>query len=319
MRSIRTSRVANMNLASTVSAIRQRHLAFALLLATSVTVFWTPLRTIAGLSWSDDRYSHLLLIPMISAFLLYFQRPRMFSQPTDRHGAAFSLLLGAATVYALSALTPLGASDRLAGMILSAVLVWAGTFALCYGTAVLKVAAFPLGFLAFMIPVPESVLNWISHALQSASADTSAVLFHAIGMPSFRHGFRFQLPGLEIEIANECSGIRSTTALVLVSVLAGYIFLRSPSRRICFALAAIPIGIFKNAVRIVALSYLGVYVDRAYLEGSLHHKYGGLVFSSLSMLLVIPLIVLLRKSEARSKRPREGVGPSLPATDKIGS
>jgi len=80
------------------------HLAFALLLATSVTVFWTPLRTIAALSWSDDRYSHLLLIPMISAFLLYFERPRIFSQPTDRHGAAFLLLLGAVTVYALSAL-----------------------------------------------------------------------------------------------------------------------------------------------------------------------------------------------------------------------
>jgi hypothetical protein len=80
------------------------HLAFALLLAISVTVFWTPLRTIAALSWSDDRYSHLLLIPMISAFLLYFERARIFSQPTDRHGAAFSLLLGAATVYALSAL-----------------------------------------------------------------------------------------------------------------------------------------------------------------------------------------------------------------------
>jgi hypothetical protein len=148
--------------------------AFALLLAISVTVFWTPLRRIAVLSWSDDRYSHLLLIPMISAFLLYFERVRIFSPLTDRHGAAFSLLLATTTVYALSALTPLGVSNRLAGMMLSVVLVWAGTFALC------------------------------------------------IGMPSFRRGFRFQVPGLEIEIASECSGIRSTFALKLVSMLARY-------------------------------------------------------------------------------------------------
>jgi exosortase/archaeosortase family protein len=114
-------------------------------------------------------------------------------------------------------------------------------------------------------------------------------------------------------------GIRSTFALVLVSVLAGYVLLRSPVGRICLALAAIPIGIFKNAVRIVALSYLGVYVDRAYLEGRLHHQYGGLIFSSLSLLLVIPLIILLRRLEAGSKPRGEGDGPRLPTTDKIGS
>ena len=297
--------------------IRRRHFAFASLLAISVIVFWTPLRTIAALSWSDDRYSHLLLIPIISGFLLYFERARIFSLPTDRRGAALSLLLGAGAVYALSALTALGAGNRLAVMILSAVLAWAGAFALCYGTRVLCAAAFPLGFLAFMIPLPGSVLNWIIHALQSASADTSAILFRAIGMPSFRDGFRFQLPGVEIEIASECSGIRSTFALVLVSVLAGYILLRSPYGRIFLALAAIPIGIFKNAVRIVSLSYLGVYVDRSYLDGKLHHQYGGLVFSSLSLLLVIPLILLLRRLD--SKPRRGGVGPRLATTGKIAS
>lgn len=305
-----------MNPASNVVAIRQRHLVFVLLLTISVAVFWTPLRTAAALSWSDGRYSHLLLIPVISAFLLYIERARIFSQPTDRRGAAFSLLLAAAVVV-LSALTPLGAGNRLAVMILSAVLVWAAAFGLCYGTRVLGAAAFPLGFLAFMIPLPESVLNWIVHALQSASADTSAVLFRAIGMPSFRNGFRFQLPGVEIEIAKECSGIRSTFALLLVSVLAGYILLRSPYGRICLAVAAIPIGIFKNAVRIVALSYLGVYMDRSYLDGKLHHQYGGLVFSSLSLLLVIPLIILLRRLDARSKSPGEAVDPRLVGSPRV--
>ena len=287
---------------------RQHHLAFAALLAISVGVFWVPLRTIAVLSWSDDRYSHLLLIPMISAFLLYFEKARIFSQPRERSEMGFWFLLGTAAGYALSSFSRLGAGTRLSLAILSAVLSWAAIFAFCYGSRALRAAAFPLGFLAFMIPFPQSVLNWIVHALQSASADVSAVLFHAIGMPSFRRGFKFLLPGVEIEVARECSGIRSTFALVLVSVLAGYVLLRSASRRICFVLAAIPIGIFKNAVRIVALSYLGVYVDRAYLVGKLHHQYGGLIFSSLSLLLVIPLLMLLRKSEAIPKPRVEHAG-----------
>jgi exosortase len=238
----------------------------------------------------------------MTAVLLYVERARIFSLPKDRGIAGFSLLLGAGAAFLLSRLAPLGASERLMLAIASVVLVWTAIFAFCYGSKALRAAAFPLAFLAFMIPLPESVLNWIVHALQTASADVSAVLFHAIGMPSFRRGFRFLLPGVEIEVANECSGIRSTTALVLVSVLASYILLRSAPRRICFALAAIPIGIFKNAVRIVTLSYLGVYVDRAYLEGKLHHQYGGLIFSSLSLLLVIPLLMWLHRSEANSKQ-----------------
>jgi len=287
---------------------RQRHLAFAALLTISVTILWTPLRTIAALSLRDDRYSQLLIIPAISAFLIYSERARIFSQPTVRNATGFSILIGAAAIYGLSSLARVGAGTRLSLAILSVVLTWAAIFALCYGSRALRAAAFPLGFLAFMIPFPDSVLNWIVHALQSASADVSAVLFHATGMPSFRQGFRFLLPGVEIEVAQECSGVRSTFALLLVSVLAGYVLLRTASRRICFVLAAIPIGIFKNAVRIVTLSYLGVYVDRAYLEGKLHHQYGGLIFSSFSLLLVIPLLMLLRKSEAGNEpRTQEAV------------
>jgi exosortase len=305
-----------MNPTGKISTIRRRHLAFAALLTISIALFWKPLREIASLSWSDDRYSHLLLIPVISAVVLYLERVKIFSMPKDRVGAGFSLLLGAAAIYAIS-FTGLAASERLTLVILSTVLVWTAIFAFCYGSRALRAAAFPLGFLAFMIPIPESVLNWMVHVLQTASADVSAVLFRAIGMPSFRRGFRFLLPGIEIEVAGECSGIHSTTALVLASVLAGYVLLRSPSRRIVFTLAAIPIGIFKNAVRIVSLSYLGVYVDRAYLEGRLHHQYGGLVFSSLSMLLVIPLLILLRGSEARSKPLERDPGPASPSASKV--
>jgi exosortase len=290
-----------MNPARKIWTIHQRHLAFAALLTISVMVFWVPLRTIAGLSWTDDRYSHLLVIPFISGVLIYFERAKIFSVPKDGRAAGFLLLVGSAAVYAVSFILP-GARGCVTLAILSAVLAWAAIFALCYGSQALRAAAFPLGFLAFMIPLPESALNWIVKSLQSASADVSAVLFHAIGVPSLRHGFRFLLPGVEIEVANECSGIRSTTALVLVSVLASYLLLKTASRRICFALAAIPIGIFKNAVRIVTLSYLGVYVDRAYLEGKLHHQYGGLVFSSFSLLLFIPLLLLLRKSEAPGQK-----------------
>jgi exosortase len=174
-----------MNPAEKASTIDRRHLDFFVLFAISIAIFWTPLRTTASLSWNDDRYSHLLIIPVISGFLLYLESGKIFSQSKDRGRASLWLLLGACIIYAVS-FTKLGTIWRLTLAILSATLAWSAIFAFCYGSRALRAAAFPLGFLAFMIPIPESVLNWMVHALQSASADVSAVLFRAIGMPSFR-------------------------------------------------------------------------------------------------------------------------------------
>lgn len=274
------------------TGIERRDVQSLTLLLLSIALFWTPLSALARLSLNDGNYSYIVAIPLISCGLFYVKRAEIFSQ-RQQHGAiGWVVLLLAVTMYAL-------ASNRLFLQALAIVLVWVAIFTLCYGTLALRSAAFPLGFLAFMIPIPQVVLNSIVGVLQSGSADLTAVLFRTLGIPSFRQGFRFLLPGIEIEIANECSGIRSTLSLCIASVLAGNILLRYNSRRILFILAAIPIAILKNAVRIVTLSYLGIYVDPAFLTGKLHHQYGGLVFSFLSLALFIPLLLLLRRSEVK--------------------
>ncbi len=280
---------------------RRPHLVFLLLFVASLVPFWRPLRTIAVLSINEDRYSHLLFIPVISLYFLYTERARIFSQPRDPHPVKFWLPFAAALIVALAAWLPLGASERLALTILAMLVIWITIFLFCYGAKALPAAAFPLGFLLFMVPLPDRAVDWIVYALQSASADVSAWLFRALDMPSFRQGFRFLLPGVQIEVANECSGIRSTMALLLVSIVAGQLLLHTTSRKICLVLVSIPIGIFKNALRIVTLSYLGVYVDRAYLTGKLHHEYGGLVFSAVSLFLLSPVLLLLSRSESPSK------------------
>jgi exosortase len=284
-----------------LARIQRRDLEFLALFLFSIAVFWTSLSAVAKLLFSDDRYSYIAMIPPISAILLYAKRLDIFSCPRGRATlVGTSLMLLAAAIYFGTAIFSLSPGDRLSVRVLAMVTAWAGIFTLCYGTWALRRAVFPLGFLLFMIPIPEALLNWMVGALQSGSAAISAVLFQTLGIPSFRQGFRFLLPGVEIEIANECSGIRSTLSLFIASVLAGHLLLRFNSRRILFSLAAIPIAILKNAVRIVTLSYLGVYVDRAFLTGKLHHLYGGLVFSTLSLALFVPLLLLLRKSERAS-------------------
>ena len=129
-----------MNPAEKASAIDRRHLEFLVFFVLSIAIFWTPLRATSGLSWSDDRYSHLLIIPIISAFLLYLESGKIFSQPKDRGRASLWLLLGASIVYAIS-FTKLGANWHLTLAILSATLAWSAIFAFCYGSNALLAAA----------------------------------------------------------------------------------------------------------------------------------------------------------------------------------
>ena len=152
-----------------------------------------------------------------------------------------------------------------------------------------------------MIPIPTVVFDKIVFALQKGSSEMTYVLFKLFGVPVFRQGFKFSLPGVEIEIAKECSGIRSSLALFITGILAAHVFLRSGWRMIVLSLAMIPLAIFKNAVRIVTLSWLGVYVDRSFLYGRLHQQ-GGILFALIALAIFVPLLFVLQKSESTQMR-----------------
>jgi exosortase len=115
-------------------------------------------------------------------------------------------------------------------------------------------------------------------------------------MPVLRDACVFHLPGISIEVAPQCSGIRSSLALVITCVLAGHMFLETTWKKALLVLAVLPITMLKNGIRIVTLSVLAVYVDRGFLESSLHRD-GGILFFILALLLMAPILFVLRKSE----------------------
>jgi exosortase/archaeosortase family protein len=121
----------------------------------------------------------------------------------------------------------------------------------------------------------------------------------------------FQLPFIAIEVADACSGIRSSIGLLITSLLAGYMFLAKVHNRLLLLLAIVPITIFKNGVRIVTLSLLSIHVDPSYLSGQLHHE-GGIVFFMISLALLTPILLLLMRSERR-RGDSDGQSRAVPA------
>ena len=283
----------------------RRHLLFAALGIASVALFLRPLRELAAMALSADAYSYILLIPAISAFMVYLEHRRIFaSADASRNSRLSAPLAGAAAVFLLvSCLLTLGALNlppeyALTISILSILPVWAWSFALCYGVAALKSARFPFLLLLLMVPAPSHAMDKVVTNLQWGSADATYLLFQLAGVPVFKTGVSFQLPIVGIEVAKECSSIHSACALFITSLLVGHLFLKSLRAKVCLAVLAVPIAMLTNAVRITTLWTLATKVDMGFLYGDLHHK-GGIVFSLVSLSLLMSCLWGLRKAEGR--------------------
>jgi exosortase len=298
MRAADTAVAASMHRAP---ARLSRHAAFLGLVIVTIAWFWGPLSTVINLSLrygEYEHYSHLVIIPVISLFLIYLRRDAIFAdvQSGTRLGAV--VMVGAIIASWLPRILRLDDANAWTVAIVCMVAMVIGSFLLCYGAAAFKKAAFGLLFLLFMVPLPPFMLHAIIGFLQRASAEASALIFDLIGVPVFRQGFVFALPGLTIEIAEECSGIRSSIALFIVGLVAAHLYLRSTWAKVVVALAAVPVAIMKNSVRIVVLSMLGIHVDSGFVGPGLLHRNSGLPVFAMAFAILGAIIWLLHRSEA---------------------
>ena len=285
------------------------HFCFVLFWTLSLIPFRATLKALVDLSLQDNRYPHNLLIPLMSASLVYVQRKRLFIGQRYNLSTGLPLLIVGIVLFCLAQiqLSTLNPNYTLSVSMLAIVLVWIAGFALCYGVRCFVAALFPLLFLLLMIPMPAVVLDRTEIAFQTWSVAMTGALLKVLGIPVLWQGFTFSMSGAQIEIAKECSGIRSGLALFVASILAGHVFLRSTWKRMFFSLLTVPVAIFKNAVRIVTISYLGVYVDSGFFYGRLHHNGGG-VFSLVALAILAPLLFTLRKTETCPSEKQHRIG-----------
>jgi exosortase C (VPDSG-CTERM-specific) len=169
------------------------------------------------------------------------------------------------------------------------------------GRKLSRAIAFPIGLLVFMIPFPEFVRHGIEAFLQHGSAAVADGLFKLSGMPVYQDGLMFRLPGFNLEVAPECSGIRSSLVLFIMSLLTGYLFLRKPWNRTMLALAVIPLALLRNGFRIFVIGQLCVRVGPEMINSPVH-RHGGPLFFILALLPLFLLLVFLRKSERANKK-----------------
>jgi len=297
-----------MTSAKALARFTSRQRLFSVLCALAVLVSWPSLKALVELSLHDERYTYILVIPIISAFFLYSEADRICRDARYCPATGVPLMLLGFVLLFLSRMR-LSFSESLTIAAGAMVLLWIGAFILCYGATSFRNARFPLLFLLLIVPIPSAILDRAVAWLQVGSAELAYLLFRVTGVPILKHGMVMSLPGVDIEVAPQCSGIRSTMALFLAGAVLSRLLLRTGWAGLVTILCIGPIGMFRNAVRIVCISLLGVYVDRGFLVGNLHHR-GGLLFSLVGFAVLIPLVCLLRRCERFLRFGRMIVGGS---------
>jgi len=260
-------------------------------------VFSKPLMILAIYSLHHENASHILLVPLIVAWLLYTDRAKISRIYASDFLPALLFAVPAVLLWGIALRHPIsptlgGASLPIASLIL---LLIAGYIAI-FGRLSAQRTWFALAFLAFAIPLPEALLNRFIYVLQFTSAAVAGWIFDWSGVPVLREGFIFYLPGLSIEVAKECSGIRSSIALVILAVLIAHFAFTKVWKKVVFVLAGLLMMAVKNGVRIATLTLLAKYVNPDFLLGRLHHQ-GGVVFFLIGLGLLMPVYWLLKRGE----------------------
>src|SRR5438270_6104242 len=290
--------------ANTGAATSRRFAGWCIYLVILCGAFALPLREFVTYARHSDVHSYVLLIPFVTAYLIYIRWKQLSRELSSSWG--YALLLAAAGTGALLAslhFTELGQNDYMTLLALSLVcFAIAGAFLFLGGKWAYS-AMFPLFFLAFMIPFPGAAVDFLENASKEASAEVANWLFLISGTPVLRAGPVFQLPGITIEVAKECSGIRSSLVLVITSLLAANMFLHTTWRRALLVCAVIPLGLLRNGLRILVISLLCVHIGPHMIHSVIHRR-GGPIFFVASLVPLFVVLWWLRRGDVAEQQRR---------------
>lgn len=257
--------------------------------------------------------SHIVLVPLIVGYLVWSNRKQVFSAPkySFRSGgllAAAGLALVIAEIIIRSRFSFEPASLLI---VLSALTLILAGFWGFFGTHAVQNSVFSIFLLLFVLPVPMTFLDAILYFLQSKSADLTYWILTVLSVPVIRNGFVLTVPGVNVEVAKECSGINSSVALLILVTLFAHETLHTNWKRILLVLLVIPLSILKNGIRIAALTTLAIRVDPGFLTGTLHHQ-GGFVFFLITLALLYPIWKLLHASDEKKAKSVQATKVSAP-------
>lgn len=269
----------------------------AILLALAGLLYHSILVALVRNWWEDPNFSHGFFVPIFSAYVVWENRRSLSRLPIRPNWFGLLVIAGALSVLVVG---NLGAELFLSRS--SFVLLLGGMIILFAGWGYFRALLFPWAVLFLMIPIPVVIFNQVTFPLQFMASRMSTWLLAFVGVPVLREGNVIHLPTMTLEIVEACSGIRSLVSLVTLAVIYGHLAERSKLKRVALVLAAFPVAVAANGLRIMGTGLMGQYWNPERAEGFFHEFSGWVIFIlSLGMLFLVHRSLSLWKTQPRSQ------------------
>ncbi len=243
-----------------------------ILIALIGVLYGQVLVDLAGDWWTEPSFSQGLLIPPLALYVAWTRRSLTLAQPIQPDNRGLWLIGFSCLLFMLGKLSAEFFFPRISFVLLIAGLAW--TF---WGYARLRTLAFPFVLLATMVPLPTLVYNAVSAPLQLFASDVSTSLAQLLGVAVYRDGNIIHLANISLGVEEACSGLNSLSALMVVSLLIGFLICPLMSVRVILFALSIPLSIAVNILRVTGTAIIADYHEQFAL-GFYHSFTGWLVF-----------------------------------------
>ena len=225
-------------------------------------------------SWlSEPEFSYGILIPLITAYLLWSRRLDLEREKNLGQSYGIGLVLAGCGLQIIGSLS---GTLLISGIAL--VLSLCGIVLYLWGARCLRIALVPLLLLILMVPVPSYAVGQISWKLQAGASAVSSIVLRLLNVPVFQDGNLLTLPNYVLEVKQACSGSRSVFALLVLALTLGLSVERKWWVRILLVAAAPVLAIVANVMRIVGTGLIARQWGSLAANESLHTMWGILVF-----------------------------------------
>lgn len=256
----------------------RRWLAVALTVAGLAACYAPTLRGMVDQWWNDEDMGHGFVVPFVIAWIIWRERARWSTLPTQPNQWGF-VILGVAAVLQLAGAVGAGLFVSSVAFLLSI----AGVVVCFCGFARLRAWAFPFLLALFMLPKLAIVYNQGTLPLQLLASKTAAGMLTLSGFGVMREGNILNVGGHRISVAEACNGIRYLLPLGFMGTVFAYLSDSKAWMRVALLMAAIPVAILANAVRVAVAG-----ASPALAEGTLHAVSGWIIFV-LCLVALVPL------------------------------
>jgi exosortase D (VPLPA-CTERM-specific) len=270
---------------------------YTLLVVVAVAAIVPFARVLGGLYniWNlKPEYSHGIIIPVLSAFLIWRQRQQLRQLLFTGSWLGIPLIAAGLGLRSIGELTTMQTLEHFAFL-----LVLYGIVLTLVGPIVFRRLWMPLLILIFAVPLPSILNNALSLQLQLLSSQLGVWVIRTAGISVLLEGNVIDLGSYQLEVAEACSGLRYLFPLMTLAFIVAYLFRGPMWKKVILFLSSIPITVIMNSLRIGFIGITVEYWGAGMAEGALHDFEGWLVFMLSTGVLVLTAFGLSRVGQSR--------------------